>query len=102
MIFFGRELENFILQGKLVAMYLHGSKPFCRDHPLFLSTDSLSTPAFANEIWISSPESLWAEISSSGTTGPSHKDYLAEIFLKGWLPMEKAFPTTVNTSTSCT
>lgn len=52
-------------------------------------------------IWISSPESLWAEISCSGTTGPSHKDKLAEIFLKGWFPMEEAFPRTVNTPNSC-
>lgn len=70
--------------------------------PPFLSLHRLPLyTSLCQGIWISSLESLWAEISSSGTTGPSHKDKLAEIFLKGWLPMEEAFPRTVNTSSSC-
>lgn len=101
MTFSGRELENFHFArqaGGTVFAWLETTlqrPPSLSLHRLPLCT------SLCQGIWISFPESLWAEISSSGTTGPSHKDKLAEIFLKVWLPMEEAFPRTVNTPSSC-
>lgn len=87
MTFFGRELEHFHFARQV------GGTGFAWVTTALQGPPSLHRPpprvSLCQGLWISSLE-------QSATTSLSHRDELAEIFLRGWLPRDEAFPRTVN------